>query len=268
MKRDLNFILYLLILFSGSSSGQKSDTQLDPYTRGEFLFKNNRFKEADSIYTLAINVSPNADLYFNRAACKQKLGNENGFCLDLHAASNLGDKEAWDIFWKRCGKRDTNYINIENKYSTNKSEYVFKEIIESSECINYYKNSRYNKTGDLLIQYSLVNSDTVFINGKDFVRAQFPGGDNAFLEYIKDSYKTPRKVRDFRISDKIYITFIISKTGQVENINIIKGVSGCKECDIKAERVISLMPKWTPGQLGNLPVKSSLNFPISIKHAE
>ena len=268
MKRDLYFILYLLILYSGSSSGQKSYTKSDPYTRGEFLFKNNRFKEADSIYTIAINVSPNADLYFNRAVCKQKLGNLNGFCLDLHAASNLGDKEASDIFWKKCGKRDTNYINIENKYSTNKSEYIFKEIIESSKCINYYKNSRYTKTGDLVIQYSVINMDTVIINGKDFVRAQFPGGDNAFLKYINDSYETPKKVRDLGIIGKIYITFIISKTGQVENINIVKGISACKECDIEAERVLSLMPKWTPGQLRNLPVKSSINLPISIKHVE
>ena len=56
------------------------------------------------------------------------------------------------------------------------------------------------------------------------------------VEYPADTYK----------SGTVSVRFIVSKTGKVEDVKVIKGLDDA--CDAEAVRVIKMIPDWTPGQ--------------------
>ncbi len=63
-------------------------------------------------------------------------------------------------------------------------------------------------------------------------------------------------------SGTCFITFAVNTDGSVSNILILKGVSGCPECDLEAFKVIKMMPKWTPGRNKGETVRVQINLPI------
>ncbi|MBC8489354.1 MAG: energy transducer TonB [Bacteroidetes bacterium] len=65
------------------------------------------------------------------------------------------------------------------------------------------------------------------------------------------------------IEGTVYINFIITKTGELESVKIIKSVN--KQLDNEVIRVINEMPRWNPGLENGIPVRVSFNLPIVFK---
>lgn len=73
----------------------------------------------------------------------------------------------------------------------------------------------------------------------------FPGGERALLEYIANNLKYPKEALAKNIEGKVYIRFVVSETGSVEEAEVLRSLN--KSCDQEAIRVIESMPNWIPG---------------------
>jgi protein TonB len=61
------------------------------------------------------------------------------------------------------------------------------------------------------------------------------------------------------------LKFIVGSDGKIEEVNVIRGIPGCPECDKEASRVIRTMPKWKPGKIKGKAVRSYFNLPITFE---
>ena len=92
---------------------------------------------------------------------------------------------------------------------------------------------------------------------------KFMGRDpNTFSSWIQRNMVYPQSAVQNRISGRIQIYFEISSTGQVVNVQVLKGLT--TELDNEVVRVIlSSNGLWTPGRQRGRPVKVQFNFPIN-----
>lgn len=79
------------------------------------------------------------------------------------------------------------------------------------------------------------------------VEPEFPGGDDALMQFIHTNFIYPDSSIANGESGTVYVQFVVNQDGSVSDIKILKSVSPL--LDAEAIRVISIMPRWTPGQL-------------------
>lgn len=92
----------------------------------------------------------------------------------------------------------------------------------------------------------------------------FKGGQTALVQFLQQNIYYPEAAKHQHISGTVYIAFVVTKTGAVENIKVLKG-SGFG-MDEEAIRVIKLTDgKWDAGMQNNESV--SVNFTMPIKFA-
>lgn len=91
---------------------------------------------------------------------------------------------------------------------------------------------------------------------------QFPGGDIALREYIRDNVVYPEEAKAKKIQGKVFVQFVIGTDGNVEpeNVKIARGIDPL--LDVEAIRVIKSLPTWEPGTQRGKPVRVSFTIPI------
>jgi len=89
---------------------------------------------------------------------------------------------------------------------------------------------------------------------------QFPGGDAEMYRFISEHLKYPVVDQEMGIQGRVTVRFVVSKTGEVTDLKLLKGVS--ITCDKEAMRVIKNMPKWIPGKQNGNPVAVYFTLPI------
>lgn len=92
---------------------------------------------------------------------------------------------------------------------------------------------------------------------------EFPGGEPALLMFIQRSLKYPVVAQENGIEGKVYVRFVIDQAGNVNNVQIARGVDST--LDNEALRVISQLPRWKPGMQEGNGVKVWHTVPISFK---
>lgn len=97
--------------------------------------------------------------------------------------------------------------------------------------------------------------------------AQFPGGMDKLKPYLRDKINYPQIAIELNLQGKCFTKFVVSKTGEISNVTVERGVPDCKECDKEAVRVIKGMPLWTPGKIKGRAVDSYFNLPVTFKLA-
>ena len=95
--------------------------------------------------------------------------------------------------------------------------------------------------------------------------AEFPGGYPAMMKYIKQNIQYPSMAREANISGKCFLRFVVSEGGEISNVEVMKGVPGCSECDREAVRVVKSMPKWKAAKMTGKSVKCFFTLPINFK---
>lgn len=90
----------------------------------------------------------------------------------------------------------------------------------------------------------------------------FPGGEAAMVTFLKENLQYPKKEKEEHISGKCFLTFIIEKDGRLNQIKVLKGITGGPGCDDEAIRVLKRMPAWTPGKKNGEVVRVQYNLPI------
>lgn len=94
-------------------------------------------------------------------------------------------------------------------------------------------------------------------------KPEFNGGQKEMNKYIANNIKYPLAARQNNVEGKVYLSFIIEKDGQVNEVKVRQGVgSGCDE---EAMRVIRNSPKWKPGMVQGAPVRTYCVLPITFQ---
>ncbi|MDR2955099.1 MAG: energy transducer TonB [Prevotella sp.] len=102
-----------------------------------------------------------------------------------------------------------------------------------------------NSLRALTIDKDSVNKD-LSPNPSDEVMPKYPGGESAMNGFISDNLIYPSNAQRADIQGRVVIRFVVTKTGELKDINVIRGLY--PSCDAEAKRVIGLMPKWEPGK--------------------
>lgn len=95
------------------------------------------------------------------------------------------------------------------------------------------------------------------------VKPEFPNGNEGLGKFLSENIKYPKKALKNGVSGKVFVQFVIDKTGKVTNVVAVRGVE--KSLDKEAVRVIKSMPKWKPGMKDGQPVKVKYTIPINFK---
>ncbi|GET22795.1 M56 family metallopeptidase [Prolixibacter denitrificans] len=90
---------------------------------------------------------------------------------------------------------------------------------------------------------------------------EFPGGDLALRKYIAANIHYPKDAQENGVQGKVYVNFIVTKTGAVGGAKIARGIS--PSLDAEALRVVNNLPKWTPGTQRGEPVNVQFTVPIN-----
>jgi protein TonB len=90
---------------------------------------------------------------------------------------------------------------------------------------------------------------------------EFPGGDLGLMKFIQKNVKYPAIAKEYNITGKVYVSFIVDKLGKVTNVKIVRGVD--KNLDAEALRVVSLLPKYKPGKQRGKSVRVMFTIPIN-----
>lgn len=89
---------------------------------------------------------------------------------------------------------------------------------------------------------------------------QFPGGNRAMMAYIGQNMKYPAEAVAKGIEGRVLVQFVVNKEGDLQDIKVMKSIDSL--LDQEAIRVISSMPKWTPGKLKGEAVNIQYVLPI------
>lgn len=95
------------------------------------------------------------------------------------------------------------------------------------------------------------------------VMPEFPGGMQELMTYMGNSIQYPEAAKSDGTEGKVFVQFVIDANGNVSQIEVVKGVRD--DLDAEAVRVISEMPKWTPGKKDGNSVSVQMVLPISYK---
>jgi periplasmic protein TonB len=95
------------------------------------------------------------------------------------------------------------------------------------------------------------------------VMPEYEGGQAALMNFISKTMVYPQNAIDDEIQGKVYLGFVVSSTGALEDIRVIRGVPGGEELNREAIRVIKLTNgKWKPGSQGGVYVNVNYTLPI------
>lgn len=79
--------------------------------------------------------------------------------------------------------------------------------------------------------------------------AEFPGGYVAMMKFIKENLVIPKLPNYDTINGKVWLRFIITKTGDVSNVSVARGIDNCIECSQAAINLVEKFPKWNPAEI-------------------
>lgn len=84
-------------------------------------------------------------------------------------------------------------------------------------------------------------------------------------QYIFKNVKYPMDAMENGIEGKVYLSFVVDKTGKVKDVKILRGIPGGGSLEKEALRVIRGLPNFTPGMQNGQPVNVKLTIPIKFQ---
>ena len=110
-----------------------------------------------------------------------------------------------------------------------------------------------------------LSTDYDFVISNPSVAPRFPGGPDSFNRYINQHAIFPHQKAEGCKSIEINIRFLITKHGDVANVDVLNDVGAVFAAD--AVRLLMSSPKWKPAETGGLKVSyrmvEKLHFSIS-----
>lgn len=91
----------------------------------------------------------------------------------------------------------------------------------------------------------------------------YPGGNEAWFKHLSRNLNYPVEAKKNGVEGAVYLSFVVDKTGELRDIQVIKGVGhGCNE---EALRVLMASENWNPGKQRGVEVSSRMQLRIVFK---
>ena len=91
--------------------------------------------------------------------------------------------------------------------------------------------------------------------------AEFPGGIEQFYNYFGKEFKKPENINAKDL--KINLSFAVEKNGSVSYLQYVPAIDNSIEQEII--RVLSLCPKWLPGEINGKKVRRQYSLPVVLQ---
>lgn len=149
---------------------------------------------------------------------------------------------------------------------------VIVDTIDQNEPVFATMEDQVDNTDNLtppdLITQVVTHDDVIEVVEPPFVKveieAKFQGGDLlSFNKWVAVNIKYPQVCAENGITGKVYVQFVVNKTGQVEDVKVLRGAD--PNLDQEAIRVIQSSPKWSAPSQGGKPVKQLFTLPVNFK---
>lgn len=97
------------------------------------------------------------------------------------------------------------------------------------------------------------------------VMPEFPGGEKELYKFLINEVEIPERAKAQGINEKIYASFVVTATGDIADVKIVRGSRDSKELNEEVVNALLAMPQWKPGRSGNRNVPVRLTIPFSFE---
>ncbi len=91
----------------------------------------------------------------------------------------------------------------------------------------------------------------------------FPGGIDALNKFLSENIHYPIIAQESGIQGKVIIKFVVSRTGDIMDVQVIRGVDA--SLNQEAVRVVQSMPRWIPGKQKGKAVSVYFTLPVEFR---
>lgn len=96
------------------------------------------------------------------------------------------------------------------------------------------------------------------------IQPQFPGGERGLINFVNKTREYPYHAYKKRIEGRVLCSFIVGTNGKVSDVRVIRGAAD-ESLNREAIRVISKMPRWSVGKVGDHAVPVRVVLPIAFR---
>ncbi len=97
--------------------------------------------------------------------------------------------------------------------------------------------------------------------------ASFPTGKEGLYQFIAENFVVPEVAIQKGLSGKLVLKFVVTTTGDIVNVKVVRKIPGYKACTKEAIRVLEMMPDWIPAKMNGEPVNQWFTLPFKIQAA-
>ena len=276
MKKLLLILLYLPLIGFGQTninmvenanqSYRNSDAQLNEVYR-EIL----KEYSSDTIFIKALRISQRNWIKFRDSELKMKYPDRGssvwyGSIYPLCVSNYLAEltqirTERLKIWLTGIEEGDVCSGTVKNKNVMNDVDMNDDEIVENDVVIEDELIMEDTESDeDVMVEFEEEESDDEFFMVVEDMPT-FPGGNLGLMKFIQKNVKYPPIAEEYNITGKVYISYIVDKSGAVTNVKVVRGVD--KNLDAEAVRVVKSLPKYKPGYQRGKPVRVMFTIPIN-----
>ena len=212
------------------------------------LLHNFSFSQSSKVQSNDLTVRPSNTLILGSKPCL----NQNEYlvswkpnyglsCVNCNNPIFTSLKDTSIIYTRTIKCKTSSCIRIDQFKITNTNvEFSGEELLSNTEGeidSNYFNDSK----SAFNFEVFKVDEEAYFLNFKDFITKNM---NNTF--------------DGEQIIGKCYLSILIEKDGKISDIKIRNGVSGYKELDQEAIRLIKLTSEWIPAKIDGINVKSRI----------
>ena len=172
---------------------------------------------------------------------------------------------------KKKAKAEEKEVSRKSKYRSASNKRFEDAKTAPAEAPAYYKSptrelktdsTRLTTTENLAKKTAEGNDENDYIFTIVDQAPAFPGGEKKQQEFIA---KTMDRSKCPNCSGTVYITFVVSVTGELQKPEIVKGVKDCACLETEAKRIVNAMPKWEPGKQSGKAVSVQVNLAVKFE---
>ena len=93
---------------------------------------------------------------------------------------------------------------------------------------------------------------------------EFPGGEAARIEFIKQHVQYPDEARKNHEEGRVIVQFVVTRDGGISSAGILKGIS--QGLDQETLRLVNSFPEWVPGELNGQKVSVVRTMTVTFKY--
>lgn len=108
------------------------------------------------------------------------------------------------------------------------------------------------------------DTSMVFVMAEEM--PEFPGGVDSLSAFLVRNIQYPQEAKENKIEGHVYVQFVVEKDGEVSHIRVLRDIGG--GCGEEVQRVLRLMPRWTPGKERGKPIRCLFTLPVNFSSEE